>query len=51
MLPVTTGIGNLIRALPRKKIKNDFPLILPHLLLDRRASGMVKAAVRKIKGL
>ncbi len=51
MLPVTMGIGNLIRAVARKKIKNDLLLVLYDLILDRIAQSMVKAAVRKTKGL
>lgn len=50
MLPATTGIGNLIRTVTLKKIKNDFLVILPHLLLDRTAPSMVKAAFRKTQG-
>jgi hypothetical protein len=49
MLPVTTGISNLIRTVTWKKIKNDVLMILSHLLLDRIAPGMVKAALRKIQ--
>jgi hypothetical protein len=51
MLPVTTGVGNLIRALTWKKIKNVLLLLLSDLILDRIVQSMVKAAVRKSKGL